>query len=110
MEPSTSWDTSKLALVVPQLLLRQTSLTNATSHVQVPLSHFKGSATSGLTLAPTRAASPTTLITLHKASNDVAVVLGASFRKSLSTTNRIIALTNNNLFAGFYVITPHKRI
>jgi len=23
---------------------------------------------------------------------------------------RVIALTNNNLFAGFYVVTPHKRI
>ena len=55
-------------------------------------------------------ASPTTLITLHKANSADAASLDASFRKSLSTTKRVIALSNNSLFAGFYVVTPHKRI
>jgi hypothetical protein len=37
-------------------------------------------------------------------------MLDASFRGHLSTSIRIIALANNNLFAGFYVITPNKRV
>ena len=50
------------------------------------------------------------LILLHKASSDDAATLDAGFKKSLSTTKRIIALANNNLFAGFYVVMPNKRI
>ena len=33
-----------------------------------------------------------------------ATSLNTSFRKTLSTTKRVIALANNNLFAGFYVV------
>ena len=69
------------------------------------LSHSTASATSGLTSAPTRVSTPHTLITLHKVHSDDATALDAGFKKSLSTTKRIIALANNNLFAGFYVVT-----
>jgi hypothetical protein len=74
------------------------------------LSYSTASATSGLTSAPTRVSSPHALITLHKASSDDTATLGAGFKKSLSITKHIIALANNNLFAGFYVVTPNKRI
>ena len=37
-------------------------------------------------------------------------MLDAGFKKSLFTTKRIIALANNNLFPGFYVVMPNKRI
>jgi hypothetical protein len=47
---------------------------------------------------------------LHKSSSDDAEALNAGFKKSLSTTKLIIALANNNLFVGFYVVTPNKRI
>jgi hypothetical protein len=80
------------------------------SHTQVLLFLSIGSAESGLTSAPTRVASPTTLITLHKANSADAASLDASFRRSLFTTKCVIALSNNSLFAGFYVVTPHKRV
>jgi len=47
---------------------------------------------------------------LHKASSDDAASLDTNFRKSLTATKRVIALTNNSLFTGFYVVTPHKRV
>jgi hypothetical protein len=50
------------------------------------------------------------LITLHKASSDNAMMLNAIFKKSLSTTKHVIVLTNNNLFEGFYIVTPNKCI
>jgi hypothetical protein len=37
-------------------------------------------------------------------------MLDAGFKKSLSTSKRIIALANNNLFAGFYVVRPNKHV
>jgi hypothetical protein len=46
---------------------------------------------------------------LYKTSNDDTAALNASFWKSLSTMKRVIALAKNNLFAGFYIVTPHKR-
>jgi hypothetical protein len=49
----------------------------------------------------------TALITLHKPNSTDAVTLNASFKKSLSTSKCIIALANNNLFVGFYIVTPH---
>ena len=52
----------------------------------------------------------TALITLHKPNSTNAVTLNASFKKSLSTSKCIIALANNNLFVGFYIVTPYKRI
>jgi hypothetical protein len=110
MEPTASWDTLKLA---PAVLLsfsgRPRSHTRHLPH-RLPLFHFTGPDASGLTSEPTRFTSPTALITLHKASSDDATMLDAIFMKSLSTTKRVIALTNNNLFAGFYVIMPHKCI
>jgi hypothetical protein len=42
--------------------------------------------------------------------NDDATSLSAGFRASLSTSKRIIALANNSLFVGFYVITPNKHV
>ncbi|KAL3803843.1 hypothetical protein HJC23_004005 [Cyclotella cryptica] len=75
-----------------------------------PLSHSSVSTTSGLTSTPTRVLSPPSLITLHKPSSADAATLDSSFKKSLSNAKRILALANNNLFARFYVITPHKRI
>ena len=77
---------------------------------QVSLSYSSASTTSGLTSTPTRVLSPPSLITLYKTSSDDATTLDSSFKKSLSSSKRILALANNNLFAGFYVITPHKRI
>ena len=68
------------------------------------------STASGLTSAPTRVASPPALITLLKACSDDATSLDTGFRTRLSTSKRITALANNNLFAGFYVITPNKRV
>jgi hypothetical protein len=109
VEPTTSWVPLELAPAVPPLLLRQTTLALRFSHTGSPVPLI-GSAESGLTSAPTRVASPTPLITLHKANSADAASLDASFRKSLSTTKRVIALSNNSLFAGFYVVTPHKRI
>ena len=72
--------------------------------------HLSVSTTSGLTSAPTWVATPHALITLHKACNDDATTLSSGFRKNLSTNKRILALANNSLFAGFYVITPNKRV
>ena len=68
------------------------------------------STTSGLTSAPTRVTTPHSLITLHKSVSEDAAALDTNFRGRLSTSKRITALANNNLFAGFYVITPNKRI
>ncbi len=50
------------------------------------------------------------LITLHKASSESATMLDSCLKKLLSTMKRIIALTNNNLFAGFYMVMPNKCI
>ena len=50
------------------------------------------------------------LITLFKSNTEDAVSQDNTFRKSLTTAKRIIALANNNLFAGFYVITLGRRI
>ena len=33
---------------------------------------------------------------------------GNTYRKTLTMAKHVIALTNNNLFMGFYVITPGK--
>jgi hypothetical protein len=66
--------------------------------------------TSGLTLAPTWVATSHSLITLHKSVSEDAITLDASFRGCLSTSKRVTALANNNLFAGFYMITPNKRV
>ena len=77
---------------------------------QVSLFYSSVSTTSGLTSTPTRVLSPTSLITLHKTSSEDATALDSSFKKSLSNAKRILALANNNLFAGFYVIKPHQRI
>ena len=68
------------------------------------------STASGLTLAPTRVAAPTTLIMLYKPSNANATSPYAGFWKALSTTMCITVLANNNLFTGFYIVTSHKCI
>jgi hypothetical protein len=48
------------------------------------------------------------LITCHKMYDEDTTTLDASFQKSLYTRKGIIALANNILFAGFYVVTPNK--
>ena len=65
---------------------------------------------SGRTSAPTLLGSRTLLITLYKGDSEDSASQGNTFRKSLTTAKRVIALANNNLFAGFYVITPGKRL
>jgi hypothetical protein len=50
------------------------------------------------------------LITLHKGVSNDATMLDASFCGRLSTSKRITALANNNLFASFYMIAPNKRV
>jgi hypothetical protein len=47
---------------------------------------------------------------LHKGCSDNATMLNTGFRGCLYTSKRIIMLANNNLFAGFYLIMPNKRI
>ena len=110
VEPTTSWDPLELAPAVHPLLPRQTLARSHDISHRFPLSHSSVSTTSGLTSTPTRVLSPSSLITLHKTGSEDATTLDSGFKKSLSTTKRILALANNNLFAGFYVITPHKRI
>jgi hypothetical protein len=39
---------------------------------------------------------------LQKASSEDAAALDARFKKSFSTTKRIIMMANNNLFVGLY--------
>ena len=58
-------------------------------------STFTTSHASGLTSAPVRAATPTALIALNKPSDDHTATLDTSFRKTLSTMKRVIALANN---------------
>ncbi len=62
------------------------------------------------TSAPTLLGSHSLLITLFKGDSKDAFSQGNTFRKTLTTAKRVIALANNNLFAGFYVITPGKRL
>jgi hypothetical protein len=66
--------------------------------------------TSGLTLAPTWVTTSHLLITLHKGVSKDATMLEANFHSCLSTSKRITSLASNNLFAGFYMITPDKRV
>jgi hypothetical protein len=68
------------------------------------------STTSGLTSAPTWVATPHSLITLHKGLSDDTTMFDTGFWGRLSTSKCITALTNNNLFAGFYVIMLNKHI
>ncbi len=60
---------------------------------------------SGRTSAPTLLGSRTLLITLFKGDSEDASSQGNTFCKTLTTAKRVIALANNNLFVGFYVIT-----
>ena len=102
------WDTLELAPAVPPLLLQQLYLAHATSHNSQQSSLFATLTVltaSGLTSAPTWVASPSVLIMLYKQSSEDATLLDNSFRKSLFTTKCIIALANNNLFVGFYIVT-----
>ena len=85
-------------------------LARATALSQVSPVYSSVSTTSGLTSAPTRVATSHSLITLYKAVSDDATTLDASFRGRLSTSKCITALANNNLFVGFYVIMPNKRV
>ena len=71
---------------------------------------FSASYASGQTSAPTLLGSHSLLITLFKGDSEDASSQGNTFRKTLTTAKRVIALANNNLFAGFYVITPGKRL
>jgi hypothetical protein len=66
------------------------------------------STTSSLASAPTRIATTPSLITLHKGVSADATELDTNLRSRLSTSKRITALANNNVFAGFYVVTPNK--
>ncbi len=43
-----------------------------------------------------------------KGNSEDASSQGSTFCKMLTTAKRIITLANNNLFAGFYIITPGK--
>ena len=65
---------------------------------------------SGQTSAPTLLGSQSLLITLFKGDSKDASSQGNTFRKTLTTAKRVIMLANNNLFVGFYVITPGKRL
>jgi hypothetical protein len=59
------------------------------------------------------AATPTALITLHNPSDDHTGTLDTSFRKTLSTNQRVIAviaLANKSPFAGFPAVTSHRQI
>ena len=110
MEPTMSWDTPELCFGSSSLLLRQNPLTHTTSHIQVLLSlsqarphlashqHPLGSPPPPRSSRSTKQAATT----LHHSMP----VSGNHFPPQ----KRVIALTNNNLFAGFYVVTPHKRI
>ena len=62
------------------------------------------------TSAPTLLGSNSLLITLFKGDSEDASSQGNTFHKTLTTAKRVIALANNNLFAGFYIITPSKRL